>query len=61
LDPKDSQFHWVDQGLVLQSKVGDDFNAIDPNLSVGRKRRSMAGVWQLLERDQDAKTGSQDG
>src|ERR1700728_2515375 len=32
LDPKDAQFHWVDQGLVLQSKVGDDFNAIDPNL-----------------------------
>src|SRR5580658_10805777 len=28
LDPKDAQFHWVDQGLVLQSKVGDDFNAI---------------------------------
>src|SRR6202453_4761770 len=32
LDPKDAQFRWVDQGLVLQSKVGDDFNAIDPNL-----------------------------
>ncbi len=25
--------HWVDQGLVVQSKSSDDFNAIDPSVS----------------------------
>jgi len=31
LDPKSPQYHWVDEGLVLESKAEDDFNAIDPN------------------------------
>ena len=31
LDPKSPQYKWVDQGLVLESKATDDFNAIDPN------------------------------
>ena len=32
LDPSRPDFHWVDRGLVLQSRAEDDFNAIDPNL-----------------------------
>jgi len=31
LDPKSPQYKWVDEGLVLESKATDDFNAIDPN------------------------------
>ena len=33
LDPSSPDFHWTDQGLVIESHPGiDDFNAIDPNL-----------------------------
>jgi arabinan endo-1,5-alpha-L-arabinosidase len=32
LNPPSPDFHWVDEGLVLESKAEDDFNAIDPNL-----------------------------
>ncbi|HEY5330543.1 MAG TPA: arabinan endo-1,5-alpha-L-arabinosidase [Acidobacteriaceae bacterium] len=31
LDAKSPNYKWVDRGLVLESKAGDDFNAIDPN------------------------------
>ena len=30
LDPDSPQYGWTDQGLVLMSHEGDDFNAIDP-------------------------------
>jgi len=30
LDPADKNFHWTDQGVVVQSSNEDDFNAIDP-------------------------------
>lgn len=30
LDPADPQFHWTDQGIVVQSANADNFNAIDP-------------------------------
>ncbi|WP_089408277.1 family 43 glycosylhydrolase [Granulicella rosea] len=30
LDPASPDYRWVDEGLVLQSRAGDDFNAIDP-------------------------------
>jgi len=32
LDPTDPAYKWVDQGEVLESQPGDDFNAIDPNI-----------------------------
>jgi arabinan endo-1,5-alpha-L-arabinosidase len=32
LNPQRADFHWVDHGLVLRSRLEDDFNAIDPNL-----------------------------
>ncbi|GAA0582769.1 arabinan endo-1,5-alpha-L-arabinosidase [Rhizomicrobium electricum] len=36
LNPASPDYKWVDQGLVFESKSGDDFNAIDPNLVVDR-------------------------
>jgi arabinan endo-1,5-alpha-L-arabinosidase len=30
LDSQDPAYRWVDRGLVLESKPGDDFNALDP-------------------------------
>src|SRR3954468_15605054 len=34
LDPSDPEYKWVDRGMVLQSKSGDDFNALDPAILV---------------------------
>jgi arabinan endo-1,5-alpha-L-arabinosidase len=31
LDSKSPNYKWIDRGLVLESNVSDDFNAIDPN------------------------------
>ena len=31
LDPKSPDYGWHDEGMVVESKVEDDFNAIDPN------------------------------
>lgn len=33
LDPADPQFHWTDQGLVVQSAETDNFNTIDPAIT----------------------------
>jgi arabinan endo-1,5-alpha-L-arabinosidase len=33
LDPADPQFHWMDQGIVVQSTNTDNFNTIDPAVS----------------------------
>lgn len=30
LDPSDPDYKWTDQGLVVKSQQGDDFNTIDP-------------------------------
>jgi arabinan endo-1,5-alpha-L-arabinosidase len=61
LDPKDSQFHWVDQGLVLQSNASDDFNAIDPNLILdqeGQAWLAFGSFWDGIKmRKLDRKTG----
>jgi arabinan endo-1,5-alpha-L-arabinosidase len=34
LDSTDPNYNWVDQGLILQSSVSDNFNAIDPNILI---------------------------
>lgn len=34
LDPTDPAYKWVDRGEVLESRRGDDFNAIDPNILI---------------------------
>lgn len=31
LDPHSPNYKWVDQGLILESRATDNFNAIDPN------------------------------
>lgn len=41
LDPRNSNFHWQDRGLVLRSQAEDNYNAIDPNLVLDGK----GGAW----------------
>jgi arabinan endo-1,5-alpha-L-arabinosidase len=41
LDPTSPKYGWADQGLVLESKVEDNFNAIDPNFIEDGK----GGAW----------------
>ncbi len=32
LDPDDPAYHWTDEGLVVRTKDGDGYNAIDPSV-----------------------------
>ncbi len=61
LDPKSPDFHWEDQGLVLESHAQDDFNAIDPNLSIdaqGHTWLAFGSFWSGIKmRRIDRKTG----
>jgi arabinan endo-1,5-alpha-L-arabinosidase len=61
LDPKSPDFHWEDEGLVLESHAEDDFNAIDPNLSIdteGRTWLAFGSFWSGIKmRRIDHKTG----
>jgi arabinan endo-1,5-alpha-L-arabinosidase len=61
LNPRSPDFHWVDRGLVLQSRLEDDFNAIDPNLvrdQNGHAWLSFGSFWTGIKmRHIDAKTG----
>jgi arabinan endo-1,5-alpha-L-arabinosidase len=40
LDPKSPDYGWHDEGLVVESKATDDFNAIDPNYIEDGKHRA---------------------
>jgi arabinan endo-1,5-alpha-L-arabinosidase len=44
LDPDSPQYGWTDQGLVLMSNEGDDFNAIDPARFMDLKGRHWL-IW----------------
>jgi len=61
LNPKSPDFHWVDRGLVLRSRVEDDFNAIDPNLILDEKGQpwlAFGSFWDGIKmRRIDAKSG----
>ena len=60
LNPKSPHFHWVDHGLVLQSRLEDDFNAIDPNivLDSGQPWLAFGSFWTGIKmRKIDPKTG----
>ena len=61
LDRNSPEYKWVDKGLVLDSKVGEDFNAIDPNYiedEHGQAWLSFGSFWTGIKmRKLDAKTG----
>jgi arabinan endo-1,5-alpha-L-arabinosidase len=61
LDPHSPNFHWEDRGLVLQSHLEDDYNAIDPNLVLDEKGRawlSFGSFWSGIKmRRIDPQTG----
>jgi len=61
LIPNRPDFHWVDKGLVLRSRVENNFNAIDPNLVIDEKGQpwlAFGSFWSGIKMRQiDAKTG----
>lgn len=61
LDSKSPQYKWVDQGLILESKAADDFNAIDPNYfedRYGRAWLDFGSFWTGIKmRQLDPRSG----
>ncbi len=61
LNARSPDYRWVDEGLVLQSRAEDDFNAIDPNLILdeeGQAWLSFGSFWGGIKmRKLDRKTG----
>jgi arabinan endo-1,5-alpha-L-arabinosidase len=61
LDPSDPNYQWVDQGEVIESDPGDDFNAIDPNILVdtdGSVWLTYGSYWTgIKQRQIDPATG----
>jgi len=52
LDPADPAYHWSDEGLVTESFTSDDFNAIDPALTIdqqGRAWLSFGSFWSGIK------------
>ena len=62
LDPKSPKYQWVDEGLVVHSRTGqDDFNTIDPNLVIENKNTAWlnwGSFWGGIKMKRiDPKTG----
>lgn len=61
LDPQSPDYAWEDRGIVLRSKPGDKWNAIDPNLVLdeqGQPWLAWGSFWQgLWMRKVDSDTG----
>jgi arabinan endo-1,5-alpha-L-arabinosidase len=61
LDFASPDYRWVDRGLVLESKTGDNFNAIDPNFvrdQNGHDWLAFGSFWDGIKmRRLDDKTG----
>lgn len=61
LDSTSAHYKWVDRGLVLKSTLQDDFNAIDPNLSIdehGNPWLAFGSFWSGIKmRRLDRATG----
>lgn len=61
LDPTDPAYHWTDQGIVVQSREGGDFNAIDPSVfsdDNGTLWLAFGSYWSGIKLIQlDPKTG----
>jgi arabinan endo-1,5-alpha-L-arabinosidase len=57
LDPADPAYHWSDKGIVMQSTMRDNFNAIDPSLMIDTDQRmwmAFGSFWsgiKLVELD----------
>jgi len=52
LDVQSPKYHWKDEGLVLKSARGDDFNAIDPNIVLDEKGQpwlSFGSFWSGIK------------
>lgn len=52
LDPEDPDFAWRDEGIVVRSNAGDDFNAIDPAVirtASGEHWMSFGSFWSGLK------------
>jgi len=62
LDPAAAGYAWVDQGQVLASASGNDYNAIDPSIAVdgvsGRVWLSYGSFWDgIFQQEIDPATG----
>ena len=61
LDATDPHYQWVDRGEVLESRMGDDFNAIDPNIFIdgdGSIWMTYGSYWTgIKQRQVDPATG----
>jgi arabinan endo-1,5-alpha-L-arabinosidase len=61
LDPTDPNYKWVDHGVVLESKDGDDYNALDPNIFIdtdGQIWMTYGSYWSgIKQRQIDPSTG----
>jgi arabinan endo-1,5-alpha-L-arabinosidase len=61
LDPNSPQYGWHDEGLVLESKATDDYNAIDPNYVEDTRHHAwlaFGSFWTGIKmRALDASTG----
>jgi arabinan endo-1,5-alpha-L-arabinosidase len=62
LDPKSPEYEWIDEGLVVRSRAGeDDFNAIDPNLVIEDEKNvwlAWGSFWGgIMMRRVDPQTG----
>ncbi len=52
LDPADANFHWSDEGIVVQTSESDNFNAIDPAVTrdeLGNLWLSFGSFWSGLK------------
>jgi arabinan endo-1,5-alpha-L-arabinosidase len=61
LDPAHPDYKWVDCGMVLQSKQGDDFNALDPTILIDSDQKvwlTYGSYWSgIKQRQIDAISG----
>jgi arabinan endo-1,5-alpha-L-arabinosidase len=61
LDPQSPTYKWIDEGTVIASQPGDDWNAIDPNLAfdqAGQAWLAFGSFWSGIKlRKIDSATG----